>query len=133
MNRLSATIAQIQHQEYLSLVGLQVDQAFLQVLLTDTPQSTDYLTVGNTIDVLLKETAIVLSKRTLHQEISITNQIPCTITQIEEGEILSKIKVSFGKQHLQIILTTAAYQQMQLQVGESVVALIKANEIMCNP
>jgi len=133
MNRLKAVITQIQHQAHLSLVSLQVNQTPLQVLLTDTPQSTDYLTVGRAINVLLKETAIVLSKRALEQEISITNQIPCIIEQIEEGKILSKIRVSFAQQSLQIILTTTACQQMQLEVGQSVIALIKANEIMCNP
>jgi len=133
MNRLKAVITQIQHQAHLSLVSLQVNQTTLQVLLTDTPQSTDYLTVGRAINVLLKETAIVLSKRALEQEISITNQIPCIIEQIEEGKILSKIRVSFAQQSLQIILTTTACQQMQLEVGQSVIALIKANEIMCNP
>jgi len=133
MNRLEATITQIQHQEHLSLVSLQLDQVSLQVLLTDTPQTADYLTVSHTIKILLKETAIVLSKCLLNQEISVINQIPCTIEQIEEGEILSKVRVSFGQQSLQIILTTIASQQMQLTIGQSVVALIKANEIMCNP
>ena len=133
MNRIEAKITQIQSQGHLSLVSLQVAQVPLQVLVTDVPSSAQYLTMGNRIEVLLKETAIGLSKHSLKHQVSIVNQIPCTIEHIETGEILSKIRVVFGEHALQIIVTTLACTQMQLEVGQSVVALIKANEIMCNP
>lgn len=131
MNKLKATITHIESQEHLSLVQVKTQQIDLQVLLTDTPQSVNYLTLGNEIEILFKETEVILSKTPLHQEIALNNHLPCTIQHVELGKILSKIHLNFGDQSLQAILTTNICQKLQFQTGQAIVAMVKANEIMC--
>ncbi|WP_299463683.1 molybdopterin-binding protein [uncultured Microscilla sp.] len=130
MNHLSGHITHIQSQTHLSLVQVLVAQHTLQVLLIDTPQTADYLQTGQNIELLFKETEVLLALAPFSGNISVPNQLPCTVQSITEDTLLSKVLLDFDGYQIVSIITTPALQQMQLALGQQVVAMVKANEIM---
>jgi len=92
MNIFSGHISAIVINESLSMVSVQFDQGVsLKTIVVETPETASYLRIGNAIQVLFKETEVILAKQdTL--AISVQNQIPGTIQAIERGVLLSKIQ-----------------------------------------
>ncbi|EAY27415.1 TOBE domain-containing protein [Microscilla marina] len=130
MNQLTGNITSINSQAHLSLVQVLVAQHTLQVLLIDTPQTAEYLQTGQNIELLFKETEVLLALAPLSGNISVPNQLPCTVQAIVEDTLLSKVSLDFAGYRITSVVTTPALQQMQLALGQQVVAMVKANEIM---
>jgi len=129
MNKLQGTIYQIQSQDSLSLVKVTVDELNLTAIVIDTPQTADYLKVGQVVQVMFKETEVVIGKGDT-QAISLQNQLPGQVAAIEKGSLLCKLKVSTKVGEITSIITTRAVEQLALELGSAVVAMIKTNEMM---
>jgi molybdate transport system regulatory protein len=112
----------------MSLVDVAVDSDIFTATLLETPDSADYLKVGHHVTLLFKETEVSLAKY-LSGLISLRNRVAVTIQSIERGGILSAVKLEYGSHVLTSVITTRAVDRLQLAVGDSVEALIKANEI----
>jgi len=83
---------------------------------------------GMAIEALFKETEVALS-REASSTLSIANQLPCDIKVIQQGAILSEITLHTSQSPIRSIITTDSLKRLDLCLGESVYALIKANEI----
>mgnify|MGYP000386249884 CR=1 FL=1 len=129
MNTLRGKITSINTEGHLSLISISVKDVTFKSIVIETPQSVDYLKTGNTINVLFKETEVVIGKGKI-QQISMQNQVPCTIKNIEEGKLLSRIDLDFQNNEIVSIITTNAIRNLDLKVDDKVVAMIKTNEIM---
>lgn len=64
-------------------------------------------------------------------ELSARNQLPGTVTEINLGGIMAEVVVDIGGGN-QIVaaVTRASVEKMGIQVGSSVIAVIKATEVM---
>jgi molybdate transport system regulatory protein len=128
MNRLLGTIAAIESNDHFSLVDVVAGQHTFTALLLETPQNAPYLKLGNTVAVLFKETEVALAKN-LSGQISLRNRIKVIVRQIRRGDILCKVVLDRNGQALASIITTRAVEQLELQEGDEVEALVKANEV----
>ena len=64
-------------------------------------------------------------------ELSARNQIKGTITAIELGEVMADVSVDIGNgQSLASAITRSSVDRLGLQVGDQVVVIIKATEVM---
>jgi molybdopterin-binding protein len=61
--------------------------------------------------------------------ISLRNKIPCTVSYIDRGELMSIIHMSFKNFKIQSAITTRSADMLELKTEDSVTAMIKANEI----
>lgn len=133
MNKLSGKIVGIESNQHMSLVDVALDvgtgQDKLTATLLETPATAQYLQLGHTVQVMFKETEVSLA-RNLAGEISLRNRLPVVIKQITRGDILSVVLLQYGHAELQSVVTTRAVERMQLQVGDALEALIKANEVI---
>lgn len=129
MNKLSGSITEIQSHEGMSLVKVKTPNAvvFTSIVL-DTPETAGYLKVGNSVNILFKETEVIISKD-LHLNISIQNQVLCTIQSINTGVLLSQVNLTSGETTIKSIITSNACKQLELKANDEVMALIKTNEI----
>jgi len=66
-------------------------------------------------------------------KISIQNKIPCIVSKINGGKILSEITLKFNERAITSIITTNACEQLNLMENDNVLALIKTNEISLSP
>ncbi len=130
MNIFSGHISDIQVNESLSLVSIKInEQAILQVIVVETPQTAPYLIKKNPIQVLFKETEVIITKEDI-PDISIENKIKGTVNTIEKGILLSTLSMDSEIGTIVAILSTEALQKLNLEKGSVVIAMIKINEIM---
>ncbi|MCW5892976.1 MAG: TOBE domain-containing protein [bacterium] len=63
-------------------------------------------------------------------EISARNQLKGRITGITPGAVMSEVVVDVGGQEVVAMISKKSVERMRLQVGDSVVAIVKATEVM---
>jgi molybdate transport system regulatory protein len=129
MNKLKAKIVHIDSNNHLSLVDLAVGNDVISATLLETPAQADYLKIGNYVSILFKETEVSLAKN-LSGLISLRNRLKATVTKIERGEILSAVTLAYQGNIIVSVITTRGMDTLQLEEGDEVEALIKANEVV---
>jgi len=129
MNVLQGEIEHVESYENLSLVKIKVDKFKLTTIVIETSETVDYLKVGNSINVLFKETEVLICRKP-YPKISLQNRIECIIEEIVEGRLLSQLTLHSDAGIIKSIITTNAVNQLELKKNEEVIAMIKTNEIM---
>jgi molybdopterin-binding protein len=69
-------------------------------------------------------------KRQMMRAVSGRNQLVGRIVELKLDGLLAQVKLSIGGQIITSIITSDAAREMQLEVGETVAALIKSTEVM---
>lgn len=69
-------------------------------------------------------------KREMMRAVSGRNQLVGRIVELKLDGLLAQVKLSIGGQIITSIITSDAAREMQLEVGETVAALIKSTEVM---
>lgn len=128
MNKLTGKISRIQQSGAIILVDADVDGFGFSAMLIESATHPDWLQIGNSIDLVFKETEVSLAKN-LSGIISMRNRMKCTVQHIERGELLSKIDLKFQTERITSAITTRSVDNLQLAVGDEVEALVKANEV----
>lgn len=128
MNVLNGIIAEIQSHEGLSLVRVKSNELVFSSIVLDTAATSGYLKKENPVKIIFKETEVIISKD-LNPNISIQNKIPCRIESIKKGVILCQVNLIFNEEIIKSIITSNACEQLNLEENDSVMALIKTNEV----
>jgi len=129
MNTLRGTISSIETTGNLSLVKVQVGNTKLTSIIIETPESATYLFEGNELNVLFKETEVVIGKGK-EIPISLQNRLTCKVQDVEIGGLLGKLTLQHSEGIVRSVITANAIRQLDVKVGDEVVALIKTNEVM---
>ena len=132
MNALTGIIREITTEGELSLVKIAVQDTGFTSIVVEKPQTSAYLKAGNQVKLLFKETEVIIGHPST-DKISLQNRMLCRIVQIKKGKLLSELQLAFGKFHVRAVITSNAVDQLGLQTGKEVLALIKTNEIMLSP
>lgn len=83
------------------------------------------------LDALLhKAKAPETPRREMLRTVSGRNQLVGRIVEMKIEGLLAQVKISIGGQILNSIITADAVRELNLQVGETVAALIKSTEVM---
>lgn len=128
MNRLNGIITYIEHNHSLSLVDVVAENTNFSAILLETPASAPYLRVDEAVTLIFKETEVSLAKN-LQGVISLRNRFVAKVTHVDRGEILSAVTLNFMEKKVVSVITTRAVKRLQIAVGDTVEALIKANEV----
>ena len=128
MNQLKGTIKSIQVSGNLSLIDINISGEVFKAIVIDTPEEAVYMKVGREVTVTFKETEVIIGKKVEHQ-ISLRNRLLCTITDIDKGELLSKLTLSHPSGQIKSIITSNAVDSLNLNRNEEVWAMIKTNEV----
>ncbi len=129
MNVLNGIITSIEVCDRLSLVTIKCEDTPFSVIIIETPESVDYLVENRPIQILFKETEVILSKNEVHN-ISLENVFSCTIAEIKKGKLLSSIRLLFNEIELNSIITSQSLEKLKLEPGMRITAMVKTNEIM---
>lgn len=63
-------------------------------------------------------------------KISTRNRLPGTITDVVEGEVATQVEMRVGDNHMVALVTRESADELGLEPGKEVVALIKATDVM---
>lgn len=130
MNSFDGHIVKIEVCDDLSLVSVWVSEEInLHTIVVETPDTADYLRMDNPVKVLFKETEVILGKGN-NIPVSLQNRIPGTVKRIEKGTLISRVVVRTQVGEITSIISTRGIDRLRLTENDSVVALIKLNEIM---
>lgn len=132
MNSLNGHITGIEMKEHLSLIMIKVGSEEFKSIVIDSPESSDYLSVGKKVKVLFKESETVLA-RNLTGEISLQNRITGRVTGVDKGQLLSNVHLDCTGRKVSSIITSLSVDRLGIEVGVELVALIKTNEIVLAP
>ncbi len=137
MNTLKGKVESIIESDNLSLVKVRIGNILLTSIVIDTIQTAPYLEEGRDIHVIFKETEVIIGKWVSGSgrgsddfQISLQNRIPGTIKSIVRGSLLSKVILATEIGKVSSIITDNAVNQLNLEIGDEVTAMIKTNEMM---
>ncbi|SFD96378.1 TOBE domain-containing protein [Flavobacterium phragmitis] len=128
MNIINGIITNIESHEGMSLIKVRSNDVIFTAIVLDTPETSDYLKIENDVNVIFKETEVMISKD-LTPNISVQNKLHCVIESIQNGVILSQINLRYDQQIIKSIITRNACEQLDLKEKDTVLALIKTNEV----
>lgn len=63
-------------------------------------------------------------------KISARNQLRGKVTAITTGAVMAEVHVQVGQQELVSVITRGAVDSLGIRVGDDIVAIIKATEVM---
>ena len=129
MNILKGAIKEIEVSGELSIVRVDVRGNLLSTIVIDTPETAEFLKLGNPVRVIFKETEVIIGVGDM-KGISLRNKFWGKIKIIEKDLLLSKLLVDCEVGEISSIITSNAVEQLKLQEGMEVCAMIKTNELM---
>lgn len=62
--------------------------------------------------------------------ISARNQLKGRITEVKLGTVMAHIVVQVGENQIESVITRRSAEELNLQVGDTVTAIIKSTEVM---
>jgi molybdopterin-binding protein len=128
MNQLRGRILTISSSDHVSLVDVEVMDSIFTATLLETPDDAPYLKSGNVVNILFKETEVSLAKG-LTGLISLRNRVMTTVEKVNCGVILSEVVLDYHGSRIISIITTGSVKRLNIQPGDQVEALVKANEV----
>ncbi len=129
MNSIPGTIAAIDTDGNLSLVDIEVTSDFrMSALIVESPEHCSWLNIGHGVKILFKETEVSIA-RNLSGQISLRNRFPALIAAVRSSGMLAEITLNVGGHQVVSIITSRSAQRMELQTGDQVEWLVKANEV----
>ena len=129
MNTLSGEIDHVTVSDHLSLVKVKVGSSYLSAVVIDTPDTADYLHVNHQVNVVFKETEVIVGNGDGHP-VSVLNQVKGTVSSIVYGQLLTKLLLDTEVGPITVINNTGAVKSLNLEKGSSVTGLIKTSDIM---
>jgi molybdopterin-binding protein len=145
MNRLPAIITAIERGDGIVLAhaalthteptqakhGDAVFTALMTEALTEEAlmNETSRLAPGTPVMLCFQESEVALA-RALAGELSLSNRQSARITALEHGRLLCRVRLDFRGHRLHSLITESSARRLQLQMGDEVQWLVKANEML---
>jgi molybdopterin-binding protein len=63
-------------------------------------------------------------------KISTRNRLPGTVTEVVKGEAAAKVSLQVGDNHMVALITRESADELGLEAGQEVTALVKATDVM---
>lgn len=125
MNTIIAQVKEIKSVENLNIVKFDFNSKTLSMMSLELPSN---VKVGAKVKLSTKATHIAIAKE-FSGDVSYSNQLHAKIIHVDNGELLSNIKLQTDDTVLESIITKDSSVRMNLHVGDEVTAFIKANEL----
>ena len=125
MSSFIAKVSEIQNVESLHIVKFEFNGQSLSMMSLDLSQK---VKVGVSVKLVVKPTHVFIAK-IFDSEISCLNRLQADIVSLENGQLLSSLKLSLNRGELESIITREASDRMNLRVGDRVTAFIQESEL----
>jgi len=133
MNRLVGHIINLEVEGSITLVTLALTGDMqMKTIVIDTPETASYLELDLEVNVLFKETEVVIGTQNT-TELSLQNKLPCTVKDVEKGALLSSVVMDSPAGEIRSIISSQAVRDLRIVRGSKLVAMIKLNEVMLSP
>ena len=125
MSSFIARVSEIKNSETLHIVKFDFHGIELSMMSLDLHEN---VKVGVRVKLVVNPTHIVIAKD-FTSEISCLNRLEATVAALENGELLSSVKLNVYEERVESIITRDASNAMSLSVGNSVVLFLQESEL----
>ena len=125
MNTFIATVTKIDTIDNLNIIKFDFSDQTLSMMSLDL---SDDIKIGTKVKLITKPSYIAIAKE-FSGILSYSNQLKAKIKELENGKLLSSVKLQIEEFVLESIITFESSQKMDLKVGDEVTAFIKASEL----
>ena len=125
MNPLRAEVIKIENHENLNIVTFAFADQTLVMLGLELAQG---VKLGSEVELSVKPTHVAIGKA-FHGDISFSNQLSAKIIEIDNGVLLSSIKLASADAIFESIISLKSSQKMDLKIGENVSLFFKASDL----
>ncbi len=132
MNCLDGQIVNLISDKNMTIIDMNVSGSSLKTIIIETFDTASFLKIGNQLSVMFKETEVNIAKD-FTGKISFQNRLNCSVKSINKGKLLSQITLNFHSHDISAIIATSECDGLELKENDTVLALIKATEIMVAP
>ncbi|MBN2869436.1 MAG: TOBE domain-containing protein [Campylobacterales bacterium] len=130
MNSFSAHVEEINSDEFFSCITVRARETVLKLLKTEAPQ---WLRIGDEVECRVQEAAIAICKGAKEGSVSIENHLRGELQHFRKGMVLSEVSVDTPCGKMNSLITTDAFERMELCEGCEVTLLLKAVDIKLLP
>ena len=130
MNAMVARVEEIKSDEFFSCITVRVNDTDLKLLKTELPK---WLRIGDEVECRIQEAAIAICTGTKEGSVSIENHLSGELQHFRKGTVLSEVSVDTPCGKLNSLITTDAFERMELCEGCNVTLLLKAVDIKLTP
>lgn len=130
MNTLKAIVEEIKSDEFFSCITVRANNTELKLLKTETPK---WLRIGDEVECRVQEASIAICKGAKEGSVSIENHLSGELQHFRKGTVLSEVSVETPCGKLNSLITTDAFDRMELCEGCNVTLLLKAVDIKLMP
>lgn len=130
MNSFSARVEDIKSDEFFSCITVRANNTELKLLKTETPK---WLRIGDEVECRVQEASIAICKGAKEGSVSIENHLSGELQHFRKGTVLSEVSVETPCGKLNSLITTDAFDRMELCEGCNVTLLLKAVDIKLMP
>ncbi|MDA7817104.1 TOBE domain-containing protein [Sulfurimonas sp.] len=124
-NTIVALVKEIKSVDNLNIVKYDFNGTALSMMSLELSEN---VKVGAKVRLTTKPTYIAIAKE-FSGDISYSNKLHVKILHVENGELLTSLKIQVNGTTLESIITRDSSDRMNLHVGDNVTALLKANEL----
>ncbi len=119
-----AEIVEIRENGILHVVGFKVGTQKLYMMSLEL----NSVKIGSFVELSIKPLSIALAKEGCRKT-SFVNELTSVVVEIKEDELLSSVTVEFEGNLLESVLLKESIKKLELEKGQEVKLLIKANDI----
>jgi molybdopterin-binding protein len=130
MNAMVARVEDIKSDQFFSCITVRINGTDLKLLKTEVPK---WLHIGDEVECRVQEAAIAICKGAKEGSVSIENHLSGELQHFRKGIVLSEVSVDTPCGKLNSLITTDAFERMELCEGCSVTLLLKAVDIKLMP
>jgi molybdopterin-binding protein len=130
MNAFSAYVEEIKSDEFFSCITVRTKDTVLKLLKTEVPK---WLRIGDVVECRVQEAAIAICRGAKEGSVSIENHLSGELQHFRKGLVLSEVSVDTPCGKLNSLITTDAFERMELCEGCEVTLLLKAVDIKLLP
>lgn len=125
MSSIIAKVTKIDNIDNLNIVNFDFSNQTLSMMSLDL---SDDIKIGTKVELTTKPSHIAIAKE-FSGILSYSNQLKAKIKELENGKLLSSIKLQIEEFVLESIITFESSKKMDLKVGDEVTVFIKASEL----
>jgi molybdate transport system regulatory protein len=130
-NQISGRVSDIQSGSAMSVVTIAAHGQQLISAITNQAVQELGLKPNDSVLALIKSTETLLMKGNASSvKISARNKITGRVTEIQKGNAMGSVTINTESGKLTSAITRQAIDEMEMQIGEQVTALIKATEVV---
>ncbi len=125
MNTFIATVTKMNTIDHLNSVHFSFSNQTLSMISLDLSED---IKIGTRAELTANPSHIAIAKD-FSGVLSYSNQLKAKIKAVENGKLLSSVKLQIEEFVLEAIITLQSSQKMDLKAGDEVTAFIKASEL----